>query len=258
MPQGFSFSKKPDYEKRRAKGFRLPFFGTRQGGTGMAFAGFFKGQNSFRKRAQEDEALSGPKGTPFLQSTIRPLLSPERPCGADAPQGRIACRRQNMAQHCRTASPTHILGENSRSIYPAYHRGRRRRRTEDKTLPHTVSRLQRYMRYIINDLRRRPFFPPHMGCPGPRAASDAFPSNTAAFRLFPPPMRRLRAEMDAIAHARDNSRPSDGCPSMQAFGPAGALWPLPNPRLEHRPQLVRNPAFFSAAGKADAPLFYAR
>lgn len=215
MPQGFSFSKKPDYEKRRAKGFRLPFFGTRQGGTGMAFAGSCKGQNGFAKeRRRTKPFLKRPEGTLFcsLQFT---RFSAERPCGTSSAAGPYGMPPPNMAQPCRT-------------------------------------------RYIINDLRRRPFFPPHMGCPARAPHPPLFRQTRQLSGCFRPPMRRLRAEMDAIAHARDNSRSVRRMPSMQAFEPTGALRPLPNPRLEHRPQLVRNPAFFSAAGKADAPLFYAR
>lgn len=168
MPQGFSFSKKPDYEKRRAKGFRLPFFGTRQGGTGMAFAGSCKGQNGFAKeRRRTKPFLKRPEGTLFcsLQFT---RFSAERPCGTSSAAGPYGMPPPNMAQPCRT-------------------------------------------RYIINDLRRRPFFPPHMGCPARAPHPPLFRQTRQLSGCFRPPMRRLRAEMDAIAHARDNSRPSDGC-----------------------------------------------
>lgn len=114
--------------------------------------------------------------------------------------------------------------------------------------------------YAVHNKRSAPpaVLPAAHGLSGPRAASAAFPSNTAAFRLFPPSDAPL-ARGNGCHSARPRQQPSvRRMPSMQAFGPAGALWPLPNPRLEHRPQLVRNPAFFSAAGKADAPLFYAR
>ena len=155
--------------------------------------------------------------------------------------------------------PNTHMGENSRAIIrPAYHRERRRRRTEDEALPRTVSRPQRYMRYIINDLRRRPLFPLHMGCPARAPRPPLFRQTRQLSGCFRPPMRRLRAKMDVIAHTRDNPPSVRRMPSIQAFGPAGALWPLPNPRLEHRPQLVRNLAFFSTAGKADALRFSMR
>ena len=177
-----------------------------------------KDKMAFAKERRRTKSFRDPKEHLFCSPQSARFSRQKGPAALDAPQGRIACRRQNMAQPCRTASPTHILGENSRSIYPAYHRGRRRRRTEDKTLPHTVSRLQRYMRYIINDLRRRPFFPPHMGCLARAPHPPLFRQTRQLSGCFRPPMRRLRAEMDAIAHARDNSRPSDGCRACRHSG----------------------------------------
>ena len=195
---------------------------------------------------------NGPKEH-FFAACNSPAFEQKGPAAHQAPQGRIACRRQNMAAGLVGRRRQHAYGREQPLNTP-----RIPQRTQ--TPPRTVSRLQRYMRYIINDLRRPPALPAAHGLSGPaRRVPPLFRQTRRLPGCFRPPMRRLRAEIDAIAHARDNSRPSDGCRALQAFGPAGASWPFPNPRLEHRPQLVRNPAFFaSAAGKADAPLFYAR
>lgn len=192
---------------------------------------------------------NGPKEH-FFAACNSPAFQQKGPAAHQAPQGRIACRRQNMAQPCRTASPTRIW-----------------ERTAAQYAPHTTEDADAAAHgfppaavYAVHNKRSAPpaALPAAHGLSGPRAASAAFPSDTAAFRLFPPSDAPL-ARGNGCHSARPRQQPSvRRMPSMQAFGPAGALWPLPNPRLEHRPQLVRNPAFFSAAGKADAPLFYAR
>lgn len=212
---------------------------------------------AFEKERRRTKPFRDPKEHLFCSPQSARFSRQKGPAALDAPQGRIACRRQNMAQPCRTASPTRIWERTAAQYAPHTQRTQTPPHGGQDAAAHG-SRLQRYMRYIINDLRRRPFFPPHMGCPARAPHPPLFRQTRQLSGCFRPPMRRLRAKMDAIAHARDNQPSVRRMPSIQAFGPAGALWPLPNPRLEHRPQLVRNPAFFSAAGKADAPLFYAR
>ena len=139
-------------------------------------------------------------------------FSAERPCGTSSAAGPYCMPPPKYGTALSDGVANTHMGENSRVIIrPAHHRERRRRRTEDKTLPRTVSRLQRYMRYIINDLRRRPLFPLHMGCPARAPHPPLFRQTRQLSGHFRPPMRRLRAEMDVIAHTRDNSRPSDGC-----------------------------------------------
>ena len=189
---------------------------------------FSKDKIAFAKERRRTKPFRGPKEHLFCSPQSARFSRQKGPAAHQAPQGRIACRRQNMAQPCRTASPTRIW-----------------ERTAAQYAPHKRSAPPTGL-------------PAAYGLSGPRAASAAFPSDTAAFRLFPPSDAPL-ARGNGCHSARPRQQPSvRRMPSMQAFGPAGALWPLPNPRLEHRPQLVRNPAFFSAAEKADAPLFYAR
>lgn len=172
----------------------------------MAFAGSFKGQNGFRKRAQEEAKpfRKRPGGTPFLQPAIHPLFS------------RKALRhikRRRAVLHAAAKIWHSLVGRRRQHAYgreqPRNNTPRTPQRTQ--TPPRTVSRLQRYMRYIINDLRRRPLFPLHMGCPARAPHPPLFRQTRQLSGRFRPPMRRLRAEMDVIAHTRDNSRPSDGC-----------------------------------------------
>lgn len=212
MPQGFSFSKKPDYEKRRAKGFRLPFFGTRQGGTCHGLRRLFQRTKWLsQKSAGGCEALlETARRNTFLQPAIHPLFS------------RKALRhikRRRAVLHAAAKIWHSLVGRRRQHAYgreQPLNTPRIPQRTQ--TPPRTVSRLQRYMRYIINDLRRRPVFPPHMGCPARAPHPPLFRQTRQLSGCFRPPMRRLRAEMDAIAHARDNSRPSDGCRACRHSG----------------------------------------
>lgn len=211
---------------------------------------FSKDKMAFAKERRRTKPFRGPKEHLFCSPQSARFSRQKGPAAHQAPQGRIACRRQNMAQPCRTASPTRIW-----------------ERTAAQYAPHTTEDADAAAHgfppaavYAVHNKRSAPptGLPAAYGLSGPRAASAAFPSDTAAFRLFPPSDAPL-ARGNGCHSARPRQQPSvRRMPSMQAFGPAGALWPLPNPRLEHRPQLVRNPAFFSAAEKADAPLFYAR
>ena len=211
---------------------------------------FSKDKIAFAKERRRTKPFRGPKEHLFCSPQSARFSRQKGPAAHQAPQGRIACRRQNMAQPCRTASPTRIW-----------------ERTAAQYAPHTTEDADAAAHgfppaavYAVHNKRSAPptGLPAAYGLSGPRAASAAFPSDTAAFRLFPPSDAPL-ARGNGCHSARPRQQPSvRRMPSMQAFGPAGALWPLPNPRLEHRPQLVRNPAFFSAAEKADAPLFYAR
>ena len=211
---------------------------------------FSKDKIAFAKERRRTKPFRGPKEHLFCSPQSARFSRQKGPAAHQAPQGRIACRRQNMAQPCRTASPTRIW-----------------ERTAAQYAPHTTEDADADAHgfppaavYAVHNKRSAPptGLPAAYGLSGPRAASAAFPSDTAAFRLFPPSDAPL-ARGNGCHSARPRQQPSvRRMPSMQAFGPAGALWPLPNPRLEHRPQLVRNPAFFSAAEKADAPLFYAR
>lgn len=188
MPQGFSFSKKPDYEKRHAKGFRPPFFGTRQGGTGMAFAGSFKGQNGFRKRAQEEAKpfRKRPGGTPFLQPAIHPLFS------------RKALRhikRRRAVLHAAAKIWHSLVGRRRQHAYgreqPRNNTPRTPQRTQ--TPPHGGQDAAAHgfppaAVYAVHNKRSAPpaALPAAHGLSSPRAASAAFPSDTAAFRPFPP------------------------------------------------------------------------
>ena len=211
---------------------------------------FSKDKIAFAKERRRTKPFRGPKEHLFCSPQSARFSRQKGPAAHQAPQGRIACRRQNMAQPCLTASPTRIW-----------------ERTAAQYAPHTTEDADAAAHgfppaavYAVHNKRSAPptGLPAAYGLSGPRAASAAFPSDTAAFRLFPPSDAPL-ARGNGCHSARPRQQPSvRRMPSMQAFGPAGALWPLPNPRLEHRPQLVRNPAFFSAAEKADAPLFYAR
>lgn len=211
---------------------------------------FSKDKIAFAKERRRTKPFRGPKEHLFCSPQSARFSRQKGPAAHQAPQGRIACRRQNMAQPFRTASPTRIW-----------------ERTAAQYAPHTTEDADAAAHgfppaavYAVHNKRSAPptGLPAAYGLSGPRAASAAFPSDTAAFRLFPPSDAPL-ARGNGCHSARPRQQPSvRRMPSMQAFGPAGALWPLPNPRLEHRPQLVRNPAFFSAAEKADAPLFYAR
>ena len=204
---------------------------------------FSKDKIAFAKERRRTKPFRGPKEHLFCSPQSARFSRQKGPAAHQAPQGRIACRRQNMAQPCRTASPTRIW-----------------ERTAAQYAPHTTEDADAAAHgfppaavYAVHNKRSAPptGLPAAYGLSGPRAAS-------AAFRLFPPSDAPL-ARGNGCHSARPRQQPSvRRMPSMQAFGPAGALWPLPNPRLEHRPQLVRNPAFFSAAEKADAPLFYAR
>lgn len=211
--------------------------------------------------AKERRRRRSPFGT-TRRSTFCSLqvtrFSAERPCGASSAAGPYCIPPPKYGTALSDGVPNTHMGENSRAIRPAYHRERRRRRTEDETP--AAHGFPPAAVYAVHNKRSAPpaVLPAAYGLSGPRAASAAFPSDTAAFRPFPPSDAPL-ARGNGCHSARPRQQPSvRRMPSIQAFGPAGALWPLPNPRLEHRPQLVRNPAFFSAAGKADAPLFYAR
>lgn len=188
--RAFSFSKKPVYEKRRAKGFRPPFFGTRQSGTGMAFAGSFKGQNGFRKRAQEDAKpfWKRPRGTPFLQPAIHPLFSRKA-------LRRLMRRRAVLQLHIADKIWHSLVGRRPQHAY-----GREQPRNNTPRIPQRTQTPPHGGRgaaahgfppaavYAVHNKRSAPpaALPAAHGLSGPRAASAAFPSDTAAFRLFPP------------------------------------------------------------------------
>ena len=223
------------------------------GGVGRAY--FPKGKMAFAKERRRGKALSGPEGTPFLQSAIH-RFSTERPCGASSAAGPYCTSPPKYGTALSDGVANTHMGENSRAIRPAYHRERRRRRTEDETLPRTVSRPQRYMRYITNDLHRRPFFPPQMGCPAHAPHPPLFRQTRQLSGCFRPPMRRLRAVMDAIAHTRDNSRPSDGC---RAYRHSGRLAHCGRCQI-HASSTDRSlSGIFQHCGKSRCPpLFYAQ
>lgn len=252
--RAFSFSKKPNHEKRRAKGFRPPFFGTQRGGEWDGHI-FQKAKWLSQKSAGGAKPFRGPKEHLFcsLQFT---RFSTERPCGASSAAGPYCTSPPKYGTALSDGVANTHMGENSRAIRPAYHRERRRRRTEDETLPRTVSRPQRYMRYITNDLHRRPFFPPQMGCPAHAPHPPLFRQTRQLSGCFRPPMRRLRAVMDAIAHTRDNSRPSDGC---RAYRHSGRLAHCGRCQI-HASSTDRSlSGIFQHCGKSRCPpLFYAQ
>ena len=140
---------------------------------------FSKDKMAFAKerRRMRSPFGNGPKEH-FFAACNSPAFQQKGPAAHQAPQGRIACRRQNMAQPCRTASPTRIW-----------------ERTAAQYAPHTTEDADAAAHgfppaavYAVHNKRSAPpaALPAAHGLSGPRAASAAFPSDTAAFRLFPP------------------------------------------------------------------------
>lgn len=67
-----------------------------------------KDKMAFAKERRRTKSFRDPKEHLFCSPQSARFSRQKGPAALDAPQGRIACRRQNMAQPCRTASPTRI------------------------------------------------------------------------------------------------------------------------------------------------------
>ena len=153
------------------------------GGVGRAY--FPKGKMAFAKERRRGKALSGPEGTPFLQSAIHPLFN------------RKALRRIK-----RRRAVLHIAAKIWHSLV-----GRRRQHAYGREQPRNTPRIPQRTQtlphggrdaaahgfppaavYAVHNKRSASpaVLPAANGLSGPRAASAAFPSDTAAFRLFPP------------------------------------------------------------------------
>ena len=210
------------------------------GGVGRAY--FPKGKMAFAKERRRGKALSGPEGTPFLQSAIHPLFN------------RKALRRIK-----RRRAVLHIAAKIWHSLV-----GRRRQHAYGREQPRNTPRIP-----------QRTQTPPHGGrdaaahgfppaavyaVHNKRSASPAvLPAANGTRQLsgcFRPPMRRLRAVMDAIAHTRDNSRPSDGC---RAYRHSGRLAHCGRCQI-HASSTDRSlSGIFQHCGKSRCPpLFYAQ
>ena len=153
------------------------------GGVGRAY--FPKGKMAFAKERRRGKALSGPEGTPFLQSAIHPLFN------------RKALRRIK-----RRRAVLHIAAKIWHSLV-----GRRRQHAYGREQPRNTPRIPQRTQtpphggqdaaahgfppaavYAVHNKRSAPpaALPAAHGLSSPRAASAAFPSDTAAFRPFPP------------------------------------------------------------------------